>query len=239
MEENIKRKDEEIQYIIDAYEHLVGGIDQKAVSEKERAYGGVIRAGKGKLVESISENLIEIAWDLLGKPSSRLSFAHKAFKFTIKREYVDKIKNPRVKQQILDNINSYYYKFKPDVQVCIDNKFIMGIECKSYTENAMFKRILVDFTLLKQEYPQLDCVLFQLESQLGGDYSALNEVTLGSPSTHTLLSYFDINLHIITLLKGERKIDKPIHKPEFYKPITRGSLYRAVEVFKELLVKYK
>lgn len=239
MEKNIKRTDEAIQHIIDAYEHLVGGIDQKAVREKERAYGGIIRAGKGTFVESISKNLIEIAWDILGKSSSRLSFAHKALKFTIKRKYVDKIKSPEFKQHILDNINSYYYRFKPDVQVCIDNKFVIGIECKSYTENAMLKRILVDFTLLKHEYPQLDCVLLQLESQLGGDYSALNDATFGSPSTLTLLSYFDINLHIITLLKGERKVDKPIHKSDFYKPLTNENLLKAIDVFKELLTKYK
>lgn len=239
MEENIKRTDEAIQHIIDAYEHLVGGIDQEAVREKERAYGGIIRAGKGTLVESISKNLIEIAWDFLGESSSRLSFAHKAFKFTIKREYVDKIKSLEVKEHILDNINSYYYRFKPDTQVCIDNKFVIGIECKSYTENAMLKRILIDFTLLKQEYPQLDCVLLQLESQLGGDYSALNDVTFGSPSTHTLLSYFDINLHIITLLKGERKVDRPIHKSDFYKPLTNENLLKAIDVFEELLTKYK
>jgi len=48
---------------------------------------------------------------------------------------------------------------------------IMGIECKAYTENAMLKRILVDFTLLKSIVPKANCVLLQLESQLTGDYS--------------------------------------------------------------------
>ena len=93
------------------------------------------------------------------------------------------------------------------------------MEGKTYKENAMLKRILVYFTLFKQVYPDLDFVLFQLESQLSGDYSSNNHVKYGSPSTHTLLSYFDIDLNIITLLEGKRKVDKPIHKPEYYKAL--------------------
>ncbi|MDO8734423.1 MAG: hypothetical protein Q7K21_04625 [Elusimicrobiota bacterium] len=74
-----------------------------------------------------------------------------------------------------------------------------------------------------------------MESQLGGDYSSLNCVKYGSPSTHTLLSYFDIDLNIITLLEGERKVDKPIHKSEHYKPLDSKSILTALEVIKSLL----
>jgi len=64
----------------------------------------------------------------------------------------------------------------------------------------MLKRILVDFMLFRQVFQKLNCVLFQLESQLGGDYASIqSKVIYGSPSTHTLLSHFDIDLHIITL----------------------------------------
>jgi len=67
----------------------------------------------------------------------------------------------------------------------------------------MLKRTLVDCTLVKHIYPHVKFVLFQLESQLGGDYSnVFKKIHYGSPSTHTLLSYFDIELNIITLLKG-------------------------------------
>jgi len=100
----------------------------------------------------------------------------------------------------------------------------------------MLKRILVDFTLLKQVYPDLTFVLFQLESQLGGDYSSPNHIKHGSPSTHTLLSYFDIDLNIITLLEGERKVDKPIHKPEYYKALRKESLLTALKVLMNLLM---
>jgi hypothetical protein len=97
----------------------------------------------------------------------------------------------------------------------VDDQFKLAVECKAYTENAMLKRILVDFTLLKQVYPNLKFILLQLESQLGGDYSSGKIIKYGSPSTHTLLSYFDIDLNIITLLEGERKVDQPIHSHNF------------------------
>lgn len=61
---------------------------------------------------------------------------------------------------------------RPDVQMFIEERFALVMECKAYTENAMLKRILVDFTLLKNVYPDLSFVLLQLESQLGGDYSS-------------------------------------------------------------------
>ncbi|MBA7538239.1 hypothetical protein ES705_30513 [subsurface metagenome] len=234
-----KEIDQKVDYIVETYTYLVQGINEKALGEKERAYGGIIRAGKGKLVENIARNLIALAWEIMGGSLSRLSFGHKTFRFPIKEEYIEKIRLPEVRQHIRDNISAYYYRFKPDVQVYIDNKFVISIECKSYTENAMFKRILVDFTLLELTHPNLDCVLLQLESQLGGDYSELNHITFGSPSTHTLLSYFDISLAIITLLEGERKVDRPIHKPEFYKPLTKDDLYRAIDIFKVLLEKYR
>ncbi len=77
----------------------------------------------------------------------------------------------------------------------------------------------------------------QLESQLGGDYSSVNSVKYGSPSTHTLLSYFDIDLNILTLLEDERKVDKPIHKPKYYKSLRSKNLLVALEVIKNLLIK--
>lgn len=116
----------------------------------------------------------------------------------------------------------------------------MGIECKAYTENAMLKRILVDFTLFKNVIPNIKCVLLQLESQLTGDHSQpRNKITYGSHSTHTLLSYFDIDLNIITLLEGERKVDKPIHNSQYYKELKKEILENGIEVIKNLLSEFK
>jgi hypothetical protein len=232
----MKRKlSEDIKSLINAYEFLVKGIDTKAKEAEDRAYGGIIRAGKGMLVESLAKSLIEIAWKELGKDLSRLSLEKKVVKIPIKKEYIQRIKNPEVKRFIKEHINDFYYPLKTDVHVHVDGEFKIAIECKAYTENAMLKRILVDFTLLKQVYPDLAFVLFQLESQLGGDYSSPNYIKYGSPSTHTLLSYFDIDLNIITLLEGERQVDKPIHRPEYYKALREDSLLNALKVLMDLL----
>ena len=93
----------------------------------------------------------------------------------------------------------------------------------------MIKRILVDFHLLKTILPKITCYLFQLESQLGGDYSKLNKITYGSFSTHTLMSYFqNVELNIFTFLEGERKIDSPIHKQEYFKPLKKDKIKEAI-----------
>jgi hypothetical protein len=228
----------EIQGIIAAYDKIIRGIEKEALDSKSsRAYGGIIRAGKGQLVESIAKQLVRLAWQKLNGDEHRLKVPEKktVFKIPIKPEYVERIKNEEIRNYIKQNIGDYYYPLGSDVQVYVDGKLVMVIECKAYTENAMLKRILVDFSLLKNLYPNVIPVLLQLESQLGGDYSELKKIPFGSPSTHTLLSYFDVNLHIITLLKGERKVDEPIHKKEFYKPLTKESLENAIDTISELL----
>jgi len=231
-----KKQSKEVLSLINAYEFLVKGIDTKAKDNTDdRAYGGVIRAGKGLLVESMTKSLVEIAWKEMGGKPERLSLEKQTVRIPIKPEYVDKIKSPEVKEYIKKNITDFYYTLKTDVHVYIDGKFKIAIECKAYTENAMLKRILVDFTLFKQVYPDLSFILLQLESQLGGDYSTTKSVKYGSPSTHTLLSYFDIDLNILTLLEGERKVDKPIHKSEYYKSLGAESLLTSLEVIKDLL----
>ena len=104
----------------------------------------------------------------------------------------------------------------------------------------MLKRILVDFTLLKSVYKDLKCALLQFESQLTGDYSEIDKpVILGSHSSHTLMSHFDVDLHIMTLIKGERKVDEPIHKAEFFKPLTYETVIKCIEHIKSLLEEYK
>ncbi|MEO0144786.1 MAG: restriction endonuclease [candidate division WOR-3 bacterium] len=230
---------EKLKPIIDAYNVLVKGIEVKARNSQERAYGGIIRAGKGKLVESIGKELIKISWEELGRDLKRISFSSKIVKVPINKAYLNRIKSKEVREYIQNNIKDFYYPLKSDIHLFIDDEFKMAVECKAYTENAMLKRILVDFTLLKQVYPKLKFVLLQLESQLGGDYSSGKLIKYGSPSTHTLLSYFDIDLNIITLLEGERKVERPIHKPQFFKPLKISALINAVDVFKELLKEFK
>jgi len=235
---NKEKIKDDVRRLIDAYNLLVGGISHKA-DESDRAYGGVIRAGKGALVESLAKNMISIVWREIGGKPNRFSLDKQTVKIPLNPAYIEKIKSPEIRKYIKDNIRAFYYIAKADIHVYIDKKFVMGIECKAYTENAMFKRILVDFTLLKQANKNLDCVLFQLESQLGGDYSELSkDITYGSGSTHTLMSYFDVDLSIITLLDGERKVDKPIHKKEYAKELRESNLIKAMGFFEDRFKKY-
>ncbi len=228
-----------IKQLINDYNTVIKVMDRDAKGDtSERAYGGIIRATKGKLQEHIAEEIIKIAWEDLGGDKDRLKIDSKKHKIPINIGYVkNKIKDNEVQKYILDNIDDYYYSLSVDKQVYIDNKFALGIECKAYTENAMLKRILVDFYLLKTKFPNISSYLFQLESQLGGDYSELKDKTFGSHSTHTLLSYFEnVELKIITFIKGERKVDKPIHK--YFKPIEEKQLFFAVNLIKEDLENY-
>ena len=230
-----------INNIVQAYNLLVRHVDEDARSENTlRAYGVVVRSAKGALVEGIAKNIIEIAWANIGGKSQRLSFEKKPILIPIRHSYINKIKDVAVRKHIRKNMRNYIYKFTTDTHVSIDGTLVIGVECKAYTENAMLKRIAVDSMFLKHAHKNAQNVLLQLESQLGGDYGNLDKkVHYGSYPTHTILSYFDnVNLHIITLLEGERKVDKPIHKKKFFKKLERGAVKRATKIFEKLLTVY-
>ncbi len=229
--------------IKDAYNLLVGGIDKKAHDEDNegtRAYGGAVRSAKGLLVEGMAKHLIRIAWQELKQDPHRLTFGDAKIRVPIKEEYLERVYPKEVADYIRANIKNYFYGLKTDIHVNIDGNFVLGVECKAYTENAMLKRILVDFMLFKQILPNLKCVLLQLESQLTGDYSSpSNQIIYGSKSTHTLLSYFDVDLNIITLLEGERKVDKPIHKKDYFKEMRDDVLKKSIDTLVHILCDFR
>ncbi len=221
--------------IVEAYDYVVKGVEKRARENDSRAYGGVVRSSKGKLVESIARRLVELAWSELGGSPGRLELTGSQIKIPLKESYLERVEDDEVRSHIKRNIGDYYYPYRPDVLVLVDGRPELLIECKTYAENAMLKRILIDFSLVRGIYPEIELVLLQLESQLGGDYSSLKERRFGSTSTHTLLSHFDIDMEIVTLLRGERKVDRPIHKPEFFKDLEREDLERALGTIKEKL----
>ena len=225
--------------LISSYNQVVGGIDEQAAGDTERAYGGVIRAAKGKLVEEMAQHLVMLAWRENGGNPERLTFGDaKRYQLPINSAYIDRLP-AEVKQEIAARKNRYFYNVQVDVHIFVDKKLVMGVECKAYAETAMLKRILVDFNLLKSLHPNLICCLLQLESMLGGDYSESvkpNAPALGSPSAHTLMSYFpDVALNILTLLEGERKVDLPIHNPAYFKELPLARLNYAISRFQTLL----
>lgn len=76
----------EVDKLIEAYDLLVKGIDDKANENGDRAYGGIIRAGKGLLVESMAKRIVEIAWKDFGENEERLLFSSKAVKIPINKK---------------------------------------------------------------------------------------------------------------------------------------------------------
>ena len=231
---------DKIDMLLATYNSVVKVVDSDATKNEEgRAYGGIVRSVKGKLQEHLTEEIAKIAWESLGGELSRLEINSKKQFIPIRREYVLQLEDKTIKQHILSNINEYYYGLSVDKQIFIDGEFVIGIECKAYTENAMLKRILVDFSLLKKAFPNISCYLFQLESQLGGDYSELNEITFGSKPSHTLMSYFpEVKLKIFTFLKGERKVNKPIHKSDYFKPLDRKQIEKAIKLLADDMKRY-
>lgn len=237
MEESLKK-------LIHIYDESVKNISSKAKdqadNDKKRAYGGIVRASKGSLVEFLAEELIKISWAELNQKNNRLAFITEKNKIFLEKNYLDKIKDKDVKEYIQKNITKFFYGIRSDIHVFIDETFVIAIECKAYTENAMLKRILVDFTLLKKSIgKELDFILFQLESQLTGDYSQIyKDKIFGSPSTHTIISQFDVQPTIITLLEGERGVNKAIHEKQFFKSLEKKSLIKCVDILKNILKKY-
>lgn len=236
-DENVEDK---LMKIKEDYDTLLSELEYDATIS-ERAFGGYLRSNKGELVEHIARELIQIAWiDVLKQDKERLSINKKKMPVYLTNKYgfIDRIKSKDVQNWMGKNKDTQIYKFGTDVQVFIDGKLVLPIECKAYTENAMIKRILVDASLMKKTAGCNKYFLLQLESQLGGDYSELNDVTYGSPSTNALLSHFDVELEIITLLKGERKVNEPIHVPEFFKELDIVQLEKALNIFVEELKKF-
>lgn len=232
--------DEKLNEIIKYYNTTVCGMDESARTSVDRAYGGVLRATKGTLVENIATELVKIAWgDALKQDPKRIKINKQKMPITISDEYIQRPSNNEIKEYLKNNKDHLIYKFGTDVQVFVDDQLILPIECKAYTENAMIKRILFDAMLMKEAVGIDTYYLFQLESQLGGDYSQLNTVTYGSPATHALLSHTSVELKIITLLKGERNISKPIHNPNYFKQLHIEQLRKAVAIFVKALEKYK
>lgn len=229
-----------LEKLIEIANHKIQGIDLVAQIDEQRAYGGIIRATKGKLLEEFCKDIVRIAWDELGGKADEIDFSNTRINIPLNKTYIKTIKSEEIRKWIRANYKDFIFPAQVDVHVMIKGDFVLGIECKSYTENAMLKRILVDFTLLKTKYTKLKCGLLQLESQLTGDYSEIDKkIIYGSHSSHTLMSYFDVNLNIMTLVQGERKVDEPIHKPEFFKPITYAHTVRVIDRIKELLQEYK
>lgn len=182
-------------------------------------YGGRLRSLKGSLVETLCENMVKESWKGLGGHQERLSVVRKIYYFTDEK--------------------GNKYGLSQDRQVYIGGEFRLSIECKAYAELAMYKRIIIDSHILKSKFPGLIFCLFQLESMLGGDYAKNPTHPMGSPGVHVVNSFFPhVTLEVVTLLDGERRVKEPIHKVEFYKPMTSERVRYTLDYFEGVLSKY-
>ena len=223
---------------VEEYNGVVENIDATAKSQDKRPYSGVVMAAKGTMTETIAQKLLQAAWAGMGNNPEELQFKKTKYDIPIRRKYVNKIADKNLREEILADIGAYKIRHSADIHAHIGGKFVLSVECKTYTENAMLKRVLFDAYLLQQKFPKLHFALVQLENQLGGDYGNPGAArTHGSRQSHTLMSYMDtIDLHIVTLLEGDRKVKEPIHKPEFYKPLKRKNLEKAAATLAKLLI---
>jgi len=197
---------------------------KRAILESQKLYAdrrdkdtaGAVRYTKGKIVEDITKDIIKIAWSKISSGEDRLRMD---------------------KKKIIIKTNDEVYKLSQDIHVYIDNIFRVSVECKSYTEVAMYKKILVDASLLENAVPTINAFfIVQLENFLGGDYGETVEAK-GSESVITLNRVFpQINMVVITLLDGNRDINKPLHKPEYFKPMKDERLNYAIEQFRKAML---
>lgn len=239
-EQRVLSLDDRCKLIAEFYQNRLMGINTKAHLacdlDKSRVFQGQVRAKKGTLVEDLAKDIVIASCIDLNIDLERLSFKYNPVSIGFENlDYLFRIKNVNVSEHILDNLDDYIYDLKTDVHVNIDNHFIMNIEAKSYTESAMLKRILTDCWLLRKKYPSTDLVVLQLENALGGDYGMDVPVTYGSRQAHVLMSAFDIDLHILTVMEGNRTGKCPIHNIGYYKTININKLRRSMKTIKSLI----
>ena len=199
---------------------------------------GKIRGAKGALVENVVDAITRLAWHEIDGNPNRFDIRKRTDRVLIEEDYVKNLTPESVRNHVERNKGRYFYKVELDRAVRIGQELVLGIECKSYTENAMLKRTLKDFELIvKLFYPKMLFCIFQFENNLGGDYGeAGKSVQLGSESTHTLLSHTpEVHLEIITLLDGDRRANREIHKPQYYKELSVENVEICVSKFRALL----
>ncbi len=220
-----------VQSLIDYY--------NKVMSELyEENRPGQIRSKKGALVEELTRRIVETTWvDYLGQSKERLEQNKK--KKSIKMFDIDTYLVRYGDSSIIETIKSkkatIKYNFGTDDHVYIDGKLVLAIECKSYTESAMLKRIIYDRKMLHEFAPNANYVLIQFESALGGDFEMCSKSSFGSNQYHVFMSREDTNIEVITLLEGKRHADRPIHRKENGKDLKVEHLLYAIETLSKLL----
>ena len=198
---------------------------------------GKTRGAKGRLVEKLLEAIVSLAWHEIGGEVNRINIEKLRVTVPINANYVKNLIPESTRNYVVQNVDKYIFRLELDRVVEIDNRLVLAIECKAYTENTMLRRTLRDFELASIANPKLLFCLFQLENALGGDYGDPNKSEyLGSESTHTLMSHSPtVSLEIITLLDSNHHPTGLLHKPEHFKELPVENVTTCVSKFRTLL----
>lgn len=226
------------------YAEQMKALAEKAdsASDSGRARGGVLRSMKGSIVETLVDKVVNAAAARAG--IAEVSVERSRVKLPIRPEYIGEIEDTDVREHIQANLKDYIYTYNIDRVVKVVGTPVVAVECKAFAENAMLKRIVVDARLVRSEWPDVTYLLFQLESQLGGDYSESLLGKFGSKQSHAIVSrlgdglVLGQNLVIMTLLRGGRLVDAPIHDSAFNKELTTQSVDEAIDWFATALRSY-
>lgn len=103
--------------------------------------GGQIRAAKSKLVVDLLDAIVHLSWCEMGGESNRFEVVTRRVKIPIEPDYVKNLTPKSTQNYIEKNKEGYFYPIELDLAGMIDSRLVLGIECKSYAENAMLKRL--------------------------------------------------------------------------------------------------
>ena len=114
------------------------------------------------------------------------------------------------------------YKCSYDGFLVSDKKIEMFLEFKAYTEVTMWKRCLIDASLIKNVYPKdSSYTICMLESQIGSTRKkkVLKDISYSAHSQISYMQSLDLipPIYLNILMDGQRNPKKNIANPKFFK----------------------
>ena len=201
-----------------------GITDCKKIGEKKDS-GGQQRGKKGEFVPQLCELFIRGSWDLLGGDFRRISVVRKHILVPV---------------STVGNAGSV--KIEIDSLVGVDGKPVTGFECKAYTENAMMKRVLFDYSALVSHAPEFSTVfLFQLQNAMGDGLQykigeALNSRLYNMARIQMKMRLPEIR--VVTLLPESRSSLRALHDADVTADLSDDRISEIIDVFKDTLRKF-
>ena len=233
-EEDSKNNKEKIKKLKHEIDKILSGIEDKVSkikSKTSRKSGGIKRQIKGNITEKIYSKIINFA---IKETKIKCKLINRYSELPIELKSPEKLKTMKkyeednnLKFTNEEKLKGYFHIY--DAYIIYKNKIIMVIEYKSYLENAMLKRCLVDATLTQLTDRKIKYCLCMLETQV----RQINR-DIGYNS-HSLKSFFyehfETNIDMLLLLDESRKINKDIGEKVNLKEVNYEKLEKATNYF--------